>query len=277
MVPGYRFLRREISLFSEMFNIRGFINKKVLKAVWPVVFGYIPLGLACGILAQKVGFDWFQMFMMSTFLFAGSGQFIALAMIGSGSTIMPVLLTVCIVNLRHLLYALILNQYVSKNSWLYKAWFAQEIVDETFAVNQNQFAALGDRWTAANAMGTSSLSHASWVLATVAGLFLGNTVYIDTALVSYALIAMFIGLWSFHFLSARLVLTGVFGGLLALVLSLWLDHMLNVVVATILAAAVAAAYDMKWGRGRESGRKVEKGMQEAGGHGEAGIQEAGRK
>ena len=93
------------------------------------------------------------------------------------------------------------------------------------------------------------VGHVSWILATVAGLFLGNTIYIDTALVSYALIAMFIGLWSFHFVSPSLVLTGVLGGILALVLSFWLDHMLNVVAATILAAAVAAAYRSASGKG----------------------------
>lgn len=228
----------------------NYINKRVLKAVWPVAFGYIPLGMACGILAQKVGFDWFQMLIMSTFLFAGSGQFISLAMIGSGSTIMPVVLTIFIVNLRHLLYALILNQYVSKESWLYKCIFAQEIVDESFAVNHTQF--LRDpEWTPQNAIGESTLGQLSWIVATVAGLFLGNAVYIDTALVSYALIAMFIGLWSFHFVNKKLVITGVGGGILALVLSFWLDHMLNVVVATIVAAALAACYELKCGEHAE--------------------------
>ena len=229
----------------------GFINKKVLKAAWPIAFGYIPLGMACGILAQKTGFDWFQMLMMSTILFAGSGQFIALAMIGSGSTIVPVVMTVCIVNLRHLLYALILNQYIAGQSRLYKAFYAQEIVDETFAVNHTQFARLGKEWTGSNALGVNFVGHVSWILATVAGLFLGNTIYIDTALVSYALIAMFIGLWSFHFVSPSLVLTGVLGGILALVLSFWLDHMLNVVAATIIAAAVAAAYRAMAEKGAE--------------------------
>ncbi len=231
---------------------KGFLEIKVLKAAWPIVFGYIPLGMACGILAQKVGFDWFQMLMMSTFLFAGSGQFISLAMIGSGSTIMPIVLTVCIVNLRHLLYAMILNQYLSKESWIYKAWFAQEIVDESFAVNQNQFALHDKDWTGRNAMGVSFIGHSSWVVATLAGLFLGSSIYIDTALVGYALIAMFIGLWSFHFLNARLVLTGILGGILALLLSFWLDHMLNVVVATILAAAVGAAYEYSRNKGDDA-------------------------
>lgn len=221
----------------------NYINKNVLKAVWPICFGYIPLGVACGILAQKVGFDWFQMLMMSVFLFAGSGQFIALAMIGSGSGILPVVLTVCIVNLRHLLYSLILNQFVAKESRLYKAFFAQEIVDETFAVNHTMFSRPQEQWTGANAFGVNFLAHAAWVIATVAGLFVGSSLYIDTALVSYALIAMFIGLWSFHFINAKLVVTGVIGGILALFLSLWLDHMLNVVVATIVAALIAAVFD----------------------------------
>ena len=228
--------------------LKGYFELKVFKAAWPIIFGYIPLGMACGILAQKVGFDWFQMLMMAVFLFAGSGQFIALAMIGSGSTIMPVVLTVCIVNLRHLLYALIRKQYLSKESRLYKTFFAQEIVDESFAVNQNQFA-LDAEWNGKNALGVNIIGHSSWILANLAGLYLGNSIYIDTALVSYALIAMFIGLWSFHFVSPSLVLTGVLGGILALVLSFWLDHMLNVVAATILAAAVAAAYRSASGKG----------------------------
>ena len=44
--------------------LKGYFELKVFKAAWPIVFGYIPLGMACGILAQKVGFDWFQMLMM---------------------------------------------------------------------------------------------------------------------------------------------------------------------------------------------------------------------
>ena len=51
-----------------------YINKQVFKAVWPICFGYIPLGVACGILGEKVGLDAFLMAMMSIFLFAGSGQ-----------------------------------------------------------------------------------------------------------------------------------------------------------------------------------------------------------
>ena len=150
-----------------------YINKKVLKSALPIIFGYIPLGIACGILAQKVGFDVWQMLFMAVFLFAGSGQFISLAMIGAGSSILSVVLTVFIVNLRHLLYALILNQHLFQESKLYKAFFAQEIVDESFAVNQTQFSRKSEKWTARNALGVSMVGHSSWIVANVLGLLLG--------------------------------------------------------------------------------------------------------
>ena len=220
-----------------------YFNKQVFKAAWPICFGYIPLGVACGILGQKVGMDAFLMAMMSIFLFAGSGQVIALAMIGANTAIIPIIVTVGIVNLRHMLYGLILNQYISKESFLYRLIYAQEIVDETFAVNSVEFQKSNSQWTPKNAFGLNFVAHMGWVLATVAGVLLGSAIYIDTGLVSYALIAMFIGLWSFHFKTFKLVAVGVLGGILALVLSLWLDNMLNVVVATIVAAIVGAMVD----------------------------------
>lgn len=217
-----------------------YINWKVLKSIWPVCFGYIPLGLACGVLAQKVCVDPVALGIMSLLVFAGSGQFIALAMISSGSGIVSIVLTIFIVNLRHIFYATLLNKYTSERSTLFKMFFAQEIVDETSAVNVNNFQQKDVEWSPEEAFTAAWLAHASWIIATVSGAILGAVVNIDTALVSYALVAMFIGLWSFHFWSKKLVIAGVCTGILALVLSPWLTHMLNVVVATLIGSMVAA-------------------------------------
>lgn len=217
-----------------------YLNMKVLKAIWPVCFGYIPLGLACGVLAQKVGVAPIALGIMSLFVFAGSGQFIALAMIGSGSGVISIVLTIFIVNLRHIFYGTMLNSYVSQKSSLFKCFFAQEIVDETAAVNMTQFQLKDVEWSPAEAFTAAWTAHASWILSTVAGAVLGAIVYIDTALVSYALVAMFIGLWSFHFWSKKLVIAGIGTGILALILAPWLTNMLNVVVATLIGSVVAA-------------------------------------
>ena len=124
---------------------------------------------------------------------------------------------------------------------LYKLLFAQEIVDETSAVNMTMFQREDEEWTTDQAIAQSYTSHMAWITATVMGDILGEAVYIDTALVSYALVAMFIGLWSFHFKNSWLVLAGVGSGVLALVLSPWLTNMLNVVVATLVVSTLAAA------------------------------------
>ena len=178
---------------------------------------------------------------MSIMVFAGSGQFIALAMIGSGSGIISIVLTIMIVNLRHIFYGTMLNKYIAERGMLYKLLFAQEIVDETSAVNMTMFQREDEEWTTDQAIAQSYTSHMAWITATVMGDILGEAVYIDTALVSYALVAMFIGLWSFHFKNSWLVLAGVGSGVLALVLSPWLTNMLNVVVATLVVSTLAAA------------------------------------
>lgn len=217
-----------------------YFNTEVLKAAWPVCFGYIPLGLACGMLAEKVGVDPVAIGIMSILVFAGSGQFIALAMIGSGSSIASIVVTIFIVNLRHIFYGTMLNPYLAEKSTMYKCLYAQEIVDETSAVNLTQFQREEVDWTPELAISQAYLSHLAWIIATVAGAILGAKINIDTALVSYALVAMFIGLWSFHFWHKKLILAGVATGVLALVLSPWLTHMLNVVVATIIGSTLAA-------------------------------------
>lgn len=114
-------------------------HKDVIKAVWPIWVGYLPLGFACGVLAQKVGVTAWETALMSLLVFAGSGQFIALAMIGGGASVSSIVLTTFVVNLRHTLYSSTLATYLSGQTKRYLGGFAQGITDETFAVNLSNF------------------------------------------------------------------------------------------------------------------------------------------
>ena len=55
-----------------------------LRAAWPICVGYVPIGLAFGVLAQKAGLSALAVGLMSALVFAGSSQFIAVAMLGAG-------------------------------------------------------------------------------------------------------------------------------------------------------------------------------------------------
>lgn len=208
-----------------------------MQAVWPIWLGYLPLGFAGGVLAQKVGLTPWETGVMSLLVFAGSGQFIALAMMGGGAaSITSIVMTTFIVNLRHLLYSSTLATYLMETSKKYLGVFAQGITDETFAVNLNKFTEAGADWDADKALGVNILAHGCWIFSNVLGNIAGNVLVIDMAVVSYTLTAMFIGLWSFHFGHKLLILIGIFSGILALLLSGVLEHKLHIVVATLLAA-----------------------------------------
>ena len=62
---------------------RSTILKEGLNAGWPICLGYLPIGMAFGVLAQKAGLTPFQIGLMSIMVFAGSAQFIAISMLAS--------------------------------------------------------------------------------------------------------------------------------------------------------------------------------------------------
>ena len=51
------------------------------KAALPVVLGYLPVGMAFGVLSQKAGLTAFEVAMMSFLVYAGASQFIAVEMV----------------------------------------------------------------------------------------------------------------------------------------------------------------------------------------------------
>lgn len=229
---------------------KRFFNREVIEAVMPIWLGYLPLGMAGGVLSQKVGLTPLEIGFMSLIVFAGSGQFIALAMMGSGQSSIPsIVLTTFIVNLRHLLYSSTLAAYVMQKSAKYLGVFAQGITDETFAVNMNRFINKDSGWDTSKALGVNVLAHSCWIFSNVLGNIIGNVIVIDMALVSYTLTAMFIGLWSFNFNSRLLVIIGFLGGFLAAGLAGVLDHKANIVAGTIIAATAGCILET-WGEKR---------------------------
>ncbi len=69
----------------------------------PIVLGYIPVGFAYGVLAQKAGLSAFNTLLMSIIVYAGSAQLIAVGLVSSGLAPLSIIITTFIVNLRHML------------------------------------------------------------------------------------------------------------------------------------------------------------------------------
>jgi predicted branched-subunit amino acid permease len=72
--------------------------KEGVKAALPIVLGYLPVGMAFGVLARQAGLSPLESGSMSLLVYAGASQFIAVEMISKGVPWVPIVLTTFFIN-----------------------------------------------------------------------------------------------------------------------------------------------------------------------------------
>ena len=216
-----------------------------VKLGFPIFLGYMPVGIAFGILARTVGFTTVQAITCSATALAGAGQFIALSLVGTGAGVGSVLAATTVVNLRYVLFGSTLSPYLRNLSLRTQALIALTLTDETFAIN------IADRRrglsTAASMLGVGAISWVGWVL----GTFLGavGTEWIGDASrfgVGFAMPAMFTALFVALAENRRHVAAGVIAGAVMLALpslataGIILSPSWFIIIASISAATIGA-------------------------------------
>lgn len=184
-------------------------KKEILRqggmAAWPICLGYLPIGMAFGVLAQKAGLPWWAVAMMSLMVFAGSAQFICVAMLAAGASAPAIILTTFVVNLRHVLMSSALAVYLRGIGRPFLALYSYGVTDESFAVNMSRFReGAWDHW---RALTVNHLANAVWFMATVCGALGGQFVPEGALGIDYALTAMFLCLLVFQLHSRIHILT----------------------------------------------------------------------
>mgnify|MGYP006284938783 CR=1 FL=1 len=207
-----------------------------LQAGWPICLGYLPIGLAFGVLAQKSGLSPLEIGLMSTMVFAGSSQFIAVSMIAAGAAGPSIILTTFMVNLRHFLMSSALSLFVGGTGRGRLALLAYGVTDESFAVSYARFKTGG--WSVERALVVNHSANLAWILSTVAGGYGGRFIPAGAFGIDYALIAMFICLLVFQLNGRRYLITALVAGGLSVPLSLTVPGNLHVVIAASAAATV---------------------------------------
>jgi 4-azaleucine resistance transporter AzlC len=205
-----------------------------LDAGWPICLGYLPIGMAFGVLAQKAGLMPVQIGMMSVLVFAGSSQFIAVSMLSAGASAAAIITTPFVVNLRHVLMSSALAVYLKAAHRGLLALYAYGVTDESFAVNLPRFN--DSDWSLGRALVVNHAANLTWFVSTVAG-GIGGRFIPDGALgIDYALIAMFIYLLIYQIRKRIHLLTAVIAGITAVVLALLIPGNTYIVIASMTAA-----------------------------------------
>jgi 4-azaleucine resistance transporter AzlC len=162
-----------------------------MKAGISIAIGYLPIAITFGLLGKSTGLTFFETVAMSVFVFAGAAQYIALSMIAVGTTGIEIVLTTFIVNIRHLLMSMSINEKSSKDPLLSKLLYSFGITDETFTVAMTQ----KDQISKGFMFGLITISYGSWVINTGVGFIIGaNLPQVLQESMAIALFAMFIGL-----------------------------------------------------------------------------------
>ena len=152
----------------------------------PVAMGYIPAGIAFGVLAQVAGVPIWATIMLSVVLYAGAAQYACLPMLSAGLPIGSMATNIAAINLRHVFYGMPLLQYFPTHK-LAKAYCLFALTDETFSV----MTSLPNEARRALILPISLFNQGWWVLASIIGVIIGSTLSDLVPHLDFALVCLF--------------------------------------------------------------------------------------
>lgn len=212
-----------------------------LRTAFPVLLGYAPIGVAYGVLANQAGLSLAETVAVSFFVYAGSSQFIGVALWQAGTGPLAIIFTTFLVNLRHFLMSAALTPYLGRYSKAWLAYFGGELTDETFAVHATRLREGDPEYVGRPLLVVNEAAHLTWTACSVVGYLVGTALGDPKRLgLDFALPAMFIALL-FMQLRRRLdLLVAVLAGGLSLGLPFLIPGRWNVLIAAVLAATAGA-------------------------------------
>ncbi len=204
-----------------------------VRAELPLLVGVFPFGMIYGALALNAGLSRSAAQMMSSIVFAGSSQFIAAQLIHESAPGLVIVLTIAIVNLRHMLYSASLAPYLTHLSTRWKTLLAYLLTDEAYAPSILHYERDGaqpfSHWFL---LGAGLALWSTWQASTALGIFLGAAIP-DSWSLDFALPLTFIAMVVPALKGRPYVAAALSAGLVALA-----AHALPFKLGLILAALV---------------------------------------
>ena len=165
------------------------IFKTCIKITLPIFFGYITLSIAFGLLLVE-NYPWWLAPIMSIFMYAGAAQFISIGLFAAGTPLIAILITMALVNIRHIVYGLsLITKFKNCGKW--KPYLIFALTDETYSLltgvevpkNTNPGLFYGT---------IALLNQFYWVIGSLIGALIGKFIPFDMTGADFALTALFV-------------------------------------------------------------------------------------
>ena len=149
------------------------------KETIPVLFGYIPLGMAFGILFNQLGFHWIYAALMSLTIYAGAGQFMAVGLLANHAGVVEIAVTTLLLNSRHIFYGISLINKFKTRGWR-KFYLIFGLTDETYSLLTGAKPP-EDKDKTSFYLLITALNKSYWVIGSTIGAILGANLSVDTS------------------------------------------------------------------------------------------------
>lgn len=196
--------------------------------------GYIPMGIGYAALAIKAGLDPIQTVSFSVLVYAGAGEIIAVTMLANQATIIAIILTNFVVNLRYMVMNTCVYNKATRTSLPLNVLSSHLVTDESFAL----FSLMEQSsiWTY---IGISLTSWLSWIFGAMIGVFVLDLLpIIVTNSFNISLYALFVAILvpsikKNHKIGLLVAITAIINTLLQFVIGNW-----SLIVSTLLGALI---------------------------------------
>jgi 4-azaleucine resistance transporter AzlC len=166
------------------------ILRAALKKTIPVMFGYVPIGIAFGFLLTQSGYFWPYAVVMSIVIYSGATQFLAIGFFVNNAAMIEIAVTTLLLNLRHSFFGLSLIKKFSGIPRV-KPYLIFALTDETYALlttTEEPEQTSKARYY----LFISLLNHLYWIIGTLIGALLGQVVKTDLRGMEFALTSLFV-------------------------------------------------------------------------------------
>jgi 4-azaleucine resistance transporter AzlC len=208
-----------------------------VRAELPLLIGVFPFGMIYGALALSAGLSPAAAQLMSSILFAGSSQFAAAQLIHDDAPALVIILTVAMINLRHMLYSASIAPYIKDLSTRWKSLLAYLLTDEAYAATvvhyQEQGITPTGHWFF---LGAGLALWTTWQISSALGIFLGAALPASWPL-DFALPLTFIAMVVPVLKDRPIVAAALSSGIVAL-LAYQLPYKLGFVLAALVGISV---------------------------------------
>lgn len=165
--------------------------KKAIELTLPVCLGYVPLGIAFGVLLSEAGYGVGYSLLSASSIYAGSMQFVMVALLTSNASLVSCALLTFLVQSRHLFYGLSLIERYRRFPIIKRLYLIFSLTDETYSLmtslkGREEFE--DDQFL----LQVSFLNQSYWVMGCVLGSLLGNILPFDTTGIDFVMTALFV-------------------------------------------------------------------------------------